>query len=424
MDRLRHDPALEICPDYDDDLFRTIRTALIADPTLEDITNDEQAIQHLKDIDQEEQRRQQEEENCRLQQEEERKKEEERRKEKEKSRTPLLTIPTTQGIQCLRDKLHPFAKKKIASWKYFALWYCLPEAAQEATKYEKSLTEDTGLSLVKNHDATFAVKSIDTAKPSPNAKPDEALSWQEIMRAKTVFLTNLHVGEYPPDHVQMFSQFYVNMELHPLIRTTRGEKTFARYHAKVRWDWYETNEAGNPYNLSIINEEILRECSLEIDTEELEDTILRARQATANLELQKSSFLNAGKTHSRATSVSKRPPPDANPDPPPSYSPKKARTGPWKQLFRAADLAIKLSRCPLCLSDKEHNIRECNRDTMWDDKTPTQCKRNARKHLENPQGIEICTNWQTKNSCTNTHHPHMHECSGCGDPHHGAQACP
>ncbi|KAK7452691.1 hypothetical protein VKT23_012092 [Stygiomarasmius scandens] len=284
------------------DLFRTIRTALIADPTLENITNDEQAIQHLKDTwttnntarrarweqqveeerDQEEQRRQQEEENRRLQQEEERKKEEERRKEKEKSRTPLLTIPTTQGIQCLQDKLHPFAKKKMASRKYFALWYCLPKAAQEAIKYEKSLTEDTGISLVKNQDATFAVKSIDTAKSSPNAKPDEALTWQEVMRAKTVFLTNLHVGEYPPDHVQMFSQFYVNMELHPLLRTTRGEKTFARYHAKVRWDWYDANEARNSYNLSIINEDILCGCALEIDKEELEDTILRYVPSTNN----------------------------------------------------------------------------------------------------------------------------------------------
>ncbi|KAK7460609.1 hypothetical protein VKT23_009329 [Stygiomarasmius scandens] len=61
------------------------------------------------------------------------------------------------------------------------------------------------------------------AKASPNARPDEALTWQEIVQAKTVFLTNLHIGKYPMEHMQMFSQFYVNMELHPTLITSQGE---------------------------------------------------------------------------------------------------------------------------------------------------------------------------------------------------------
>ncbi|KAK7434678.1 hypothetical protein VKT23_020085 [Stygiomarasmius scandens] len=81
------------------------------------------------------------------------------------------------------------------------------------SKYKRSLTEDTGLSLVKKPNATFTVKLIDTVKASPNARPDEALTWQEILCAKTVFITNLHIGDYPKEHVKMFSQFYVNMEL-------------------------------------------------------------------------------------------------------------------------------------------------------------------------------------------------------------------
>ncbi|THV06978.1 hypothetical protein K435DRAFT_621761, partial [Dendrothele bispora CBS 962.96] len=102
-------------------------------------------------------------------------------------------------------------------------------------------------------------------------------------------------------------------------------------------------------------------------------------------------------------------------DPPsPSHSPKKPRTvtSSFKRTFRAHDHAgKKLSRCPLCLGIYLHNIKDCQRETLWDNKTPARCKRNARGHLENPDGLEICTNWQTRNGCTHTKHPNMHECS-------------
>ncbi|THV06977.1 hypothetical protein K435DRAFT_848651 [Dendrothele bispora CBS 962.96] len=295
MDPLQIDPNLETCPAFDTEIYQIIKTALINDPNSPNITNEEEAIQHLRNTwtaenearktrweqqqeterEEAEQRRQEAEEADRLRKEEEKKKTEEQKKEKEKTRIPIRPIPSSRGIQRLQDRLHPYAKKKLVARKFFPLWYCLPEASYEATEYERNLTEDTGFSLVKNLDTTYAVKAIDAAKPSPRAKPDKALSWAEILEAKTVFLTNMPLGDYPPDHIRMFSQFYVNMETHHLLRTLRGKSAFVRYHAKVRWDWYETNEAGNTYNLAIINEDILRDCLNEVESEAMETTMSR-----------------------------------------------------------------------------------------------------------------------------------------------------
>ncbi|KAK7460608.1 hypothetical protein VKT23_009328 [Stygiomarasmius scandens] len=128
MDWLQYDPALEPCPDYNDELFCTIRAALIADPNLGEITNEEQATQHLKDTwatnnaarqtrwlqqteedrEREEQRRQQEEENHRLLEEEERKKEEERKSQKEKSHTLLISKMTSQLFETFQELFHYF----------------------------------------------------------------------------------------------------------------------------------------------------------------------------------------------------------------------------------------------------------------------------------------------------------------------------
>ncbi|ESK90613.1 hypothetical protein Moror_4221 [Moniliophthora roreri MCA 2997] len=161
----------------------------------------------------------------------------------------------------------------MSSRSYFHIWYCLPKASREALKYKCNLTEDVRISLIKKADSTVAFKTVDTAKPSPNAKLDQHLSWSQITKAKNIFISNMHLGNYPPEHVKMFSAFYVNMELHPKLKEVHGERAFAWYHAKVHWDWYKSNEAGQPYDLSNINEGILQDCFQEIQSEDLDASI-------------------------------------------------------------------------------------------------------------------------------------------------------
>ncbi|KAG2344673.1 hypothetical protein BDR05DRAFT_881745 [Suillus weaverae] len=53
----------------------------------------------------------------------------------------------------------------------------------------------------------------------------------------------------------------------------------------------------------------------------------------------------------------------------------------------------------------------------------TCCCHNAEGHLVNPEGHELCYDWQRPRGCSSTSHSHMHKCSGCRAKDHGAQDC-
>lgn len=69
------------------------------------------------------------------------------------------------------------------------------------------------------------------------------------------------------------------------------------------------------------------------------------------------------------------------------------------------------SACALCLGRFRHPIHKCASEFLWDKRTKTHCHRNAEGHLVNPEGFEICYNWQRPKGCSNTTRSHVHKCS-------------
>ncbi|ESK81376.1 reverse transcriptase ribonuclease h [Moniliophthora roreri MCA 2997] len=115
------------------------------------------------------------------------------------------------------------------------------------------------------------------------------------------------------------------MDMHADLRTPQGEQAFARYHGLVRQQWYEANEAGNPFNIAIINEKILTQCMSFVKREDIDATLKWMNSVTAQIE---STHLSTPQklTTRQVPSPSKRPRPDSPSDKPPSsYSPKKRR---------------------------------------------------------------------------------------------------
>lgn len=96
---------------------------------------------------------------------------------------------------------------------------------------------------------------------------------------------------------------------------------------------------------------------------------------------------------------------------------------PANQFFPSGAGQTGSSACALCLGRFHHNIHKCTTELLWDGQTKARCSRNAAGHLVNPQGRELCYDWQRPNSCSNTSCSHMHKCSGCGSKDHGAQGC-
>ncbi|KAG2065897.1 hypothetical protein BDR04DRAFT_949567, partial [Suillus decipiens] len=79
--------------------------------------------------------------------------------------------------------------------------------------------------------------------------------------------------------------------------------------------------------------------------------------------------------------------------------------------------------CALCLGRFAHNIHKCKSELLWDNKTPTSCRRSPEGRLINTLGLQLCYDWQRPNGCPSASKDHIHECSGCGSTDHGAQKC-
>ena len=80
------------------------------------------------------------------------------------------------------------------------------------------------------------------------------------------------------------------------------------------------------------------------------------------------------------------------------------------------------SVCPICLGHHPHRVHECNGPKLWDG-TPAFVSRNPEGRLVDHNGFTLCSDWQRPNGCNLSHKSAKHECSGCGNPKHGAQKC-
>ena len=85
--------------------------------------------------------------------------------------------------------------------------------------------------------------------------------------------------------------------------------------------------------------------------------------------------------------------------------------------------ATPLSACPICLSRKRHPIRKCQATTLWNGQQKARCSRDEEGRIIDNSGRTLCNNWNQTVGCKDGSTRHIHECSGCGEPTHGAQNC-
>ncbi|KAK1222456.1 hypothetical protein PQX77_014705 [Marasmius sp. AFHP31] len=279
--RLNHDPSNDICPDYAHERHNIIRQALVNSEEFPDVADNDQAITHLRNIwvaeneehrqrwqqqveadrQVEEERRQQREETQRLAEEEEKKKRDEKMKEKEKKKEIIhpfeLGTPLQRGVT---QRIHPYAKEKMNKWEYVPLWYFTTEATNEARKLVQRGMEDDVFGLSRDSEGKLTVSTNPTTKPSPKAKDDDQLTWAEVINAKPRFLKALESSEWPTRTRQMWTAFYVEMEMHHENDGDElSDKLFAEYHARMRLLWFEQNRLGHPFDVSLINDEVLNQ---------------------------------------------------------------------------------------------------------------------------------------------------------------------
>ncbi|KAH9942655.1 hypothetical protein B0H21DRAFT_696193, partial [Amylocystis lapponica] len=83
--------------------------------------------------------------------------------------------------------------------------------------------------------------------------------------------------------------------------------------------------------------------------------------------------------------------------------------------------------CANCLDrHRWQELSRCVFFTIWNGEVAC-CFRNCTGRIIDPQGAVVCINFQRMRGCSAwgcSKRGHLHECSGCGDPEHGAYQCP
>jgi hypothetical protein len=96
---------------------------------------------------------------------------------------------------------------------------------------------------------------------SQNAIPDSKLSWAQVQHTKSASLQALiPIGNYNQVYVQIFAEFYTNMDMHQELELPSGDLVMALYHAEMCFAFYKATERQKYFGLLVIVEDILEDC--------------------------------------------------------------------------------------------------------------------------------------------------------------------
>ncbi|KAG2125468.1 hypothetical protein DEU56DRAFT_759207 [Suillus clintonianus] len=433
MERIASDPALEAQPNFESAAYRGWLTAL----TNGGLGREEALAQMVEDWGLEHQKRinlwrqQVEEEARELREQAEHEKAEKDAEEQEERREAEKKKPKINDFDAeitVADIIIPrpsqYAIQKVKSMEYVELWYFSPDGCREAAMTSRSTSDSDDAFGFARVDGMVALKTIASFKASQKAVQDHDLSWRQFDLAKTSFLIHIEKNGWPEKHQQALALFFTLITNHEHRMRPRGEKTLLRYAGFVRREWHDRLSQNQGFNIGIFNSALYSSISDDVWEAERDEglKLLQSALPTSALPVRhrgREASENRGKRVEPTSS------PGSN-----RYHPyravEQATKKPHKgqQSFQPGAGQSGPSACALCLGRFRHPIHKCASEFLWDKRTKTRCRRGAEGHLVNPEGLELCYDWQRPKGCSSTARSHVHKCSGCGAKDHGAQECP
>jgi len=286
MERLNHDPSLDRCPRYQDPPYALHRAALIQSQAVANVTTEEEAVAFLTQTwreanvaEQEVWRNQQAadeaaeaaaaaeaEQNAAAQRAEERRREEAERKTLEKGKVKLHPIRRVPAPEHITARPAQYAINKLKNHEHVFLWYFLLSSCK-LTASTSAAVQDNTYSIADNGSGNIVFKQSAQGTPSKDAVEDINLSWADIVAAKMRLLTWMAKTGWPEEHIEMFSAFFTGMEVHEGHEAPMGTEAMVRYHAILRREWHDCNEAGAPFDLAVFSEVLYRQCKQDVQDE-------------------------------------------------------------------------------------------------------------------------------------------------------------
>ena len=161
--------------------------------------------------------------------------------------------------------------------EYVELWYFTTEGITDASKITPTAADDT-FGFMRT-EAGLALQQIKASKASRNAICDEALSWEQIMTARHNILSSASM--WPEKHRLALAEFFMNLE----ARKASGAKPrpLILYQATVRRRWHHALKGvGQPFNIAIINNDLLAKLENEIRDQDHEEMKKQASEVQYN----------------------------------------------------------------------------------------------------------------------------------------------
>ncbi|KAF8345274.1 hypothetical protein F5887DRAFT_885173 [Amanita rubescens] len=182
--------------------------------------------------------REAEEINVRRRREEEEEADTARREDKKKHKAKYAAIPDAMG-------------------DFIELFYFTNKGLAEA---EKAELEDDSIVLVKEGESHSWVPSTSTRSGKQSVTKDEDLTWEEFLEAAPRMINFMKLSEWPEDHVDMFIQFWSNLQTHDwrFSSDVFSKRALLVYQGQQRKRWHLTISSGNGWSLAHINEVVLK----------------------------------------------------------------------------------------------------------------------------------------------------------------------
>jgi hypothetical protein len=277
MPRILVNPNSLTCPDYTLEVFRDTRVPLVNDNSTHDqaavvlagiwtasnaaerllwqfqVDADEQAAEAL---------RHQDREALALREAEAAKEKEDLRKEeRKKNHGKFLPIPDRPVPHRPPVIAAQSATRRMDKGDCVPLWYYTNNGLENALSTYNS-TDDDALSLLRGPDGSTSLIPASSTKESKGVVEDQDLDWEDFCIAAPRMIEAMGRANWPPERIQMMSNFWANLQEHPFRSSGAPfeQKALLLYQAEQRRLWHiAINTPHSGYNLSIINESLLRD---------------------------------------------------------------------------------------------------------------------------------------------------------------------
>jgi hypothetical protein len=110
----------------------------------------------------------------------------------------------------------------------------------------------------------MSLKPIASFKASRNALRDIDLTWRQMTMGKNGMLHQMTATGWTQAHINSLAHFFAGLDLNTYRNRANGEQILLTYQARVRREWHDALKRDQAFDISILNETLLRSIADEI----------------------------------------------------------------------------------------------------------------------------------------------------------------